>query len=120
VTANVHISVVTKGLESTEIDVIDNKQATYEGTIIMPDKFKDLLGDENARVSVSFNERMGGSHGFSSVGVTATVTINCDQSEGVISEAQEVAFRTAVDFADAHLGGAMELLEAHLSDYYRG
>lgn len=63
--------------------------------LFMPDKFSALLtGNKTARVRREISETIGGP-GFSSVKVSTSIEVLCDQSETRIKEAAEVCLAEA-------------------------
>ncbi len=117
--ASIHVEVTVLDPSEQLIAEHDNEIVSYERTaVIQKDKYKKILGDSNARVSVSFSERMGGAYGYSSVSTNVTVTINCNQDTNTIRKAQEMAFEEAVGFTEDCFGKAVHMLNAHLNRYY--
>lgn len=102
------------------IDKINDKPASWEETVTIreKDKYKVILGDAGARVSASLGERMGGSRGFSSVSMNATVTLNCNQDSKTIPKAYSMAFAEAKAAIVEFFPEAMELLEEHLDQHH--
>lgn len=94
-------------------------QVTYEVPEHMKDKYKQLLGDMQARVSMSVDEKIGGP-GYSSVGVHAAVTLSCNQDEESIKKASELAFAEAMRLVDEKVVYTYEVLLGHLRSIEQG
>lgn len=66
------------------------------------DKFKVLVGDALSRVSVSVSEKISGPS-YSSMSISVTVTLTCDQSEKILAESRELALGECLGFIDTQL-----------------
>ncbi len=118
--ATIHVEVNVLDDDGQTVSMVGDEYASYEGTVVRNrDEFKKILGDGNARVSVSLSERMGGPYGYSSVSTNVTVTLNCNQDAATIRKAQEMAFGEAAGFTEDCFGKAMDMLRHHLSQHYR-
>jgi hypothetical protein len=111
---NAHLEIVVRDDNGDVIDKVGDEFASWERTIFMKDKFRQLIGDSGARVSISVSERIGGPYGYSSVSVNVTVTLSCDQNVATVREAEQQAFQEAAGFADENIEKAYAMLEAHL------
>lgn len=83
-------------------------------TMVKPDKYKELVGDGNARTSITVAETIDGPRRFTSVRISCTVTLNCNQSADSIEQAKAAAFEECVVFIDEHVYKAYAVLTAHL------
>lgn len=77
------------------------------------DRLKKLLGDCQARTSVSVSEKVSGPD-YSSVSMNVTVTLSCDQSDKALAEAQEIALSECLVFIDAHILDTHGMLMKHV------
>jgi hypothetical protein len=110
--AEVNVETTAQG---SLVNTIDGEDATYTEIENLRDKYKVLLGDGQARVSLGVDERVSGPHGtYSSVSVRVSVTLSCDQSEEGISKASDLAIRKASSLLDQHLPIAVRKLRRHL------
>ncbi len=115
-----HVTVETKDHNGDVVDVIRGQDVSYEQEIVLAkDKYKQLIGDGNARTSIAVATRMGGPYGYSSVSVNCSVTLTCNQDEATIQEAKMAAFQECVEFCDTTMGHCMMLLNAQLAEHYR-
>lgn len=115
-----HVTVTTFDHNGDVVDSIGEHDTTYEETIILAkDKFKQLLGDNNARVSISVSSKMGGPYGYSAVSVNCSVTLSCNQDDETIQKAKMMAFQEDISFLDETMGHCMRLLNAQLAEHYR-
>jgi hypothetical protein len=116
---SIHIAVETKGANGEIINEVGGEPASWDRTIVShKDKFKQLLGDGGARVSMTLNERMGGSHGYSGVSTSVTVTLTCNQSEKTIRQAADLAFEECVAITGDVFPKAKSVLEGLLREHY--
>lgn len=79
----------------------------------MKDKYKQLIGDGNARINTSLSAKIGGAN-FSSISVGASCTLGADQSEGKMALAQKYSHEICQEFVFETL-----LESAHLLDRVR-
>lgn len=115
-----HVVVETLDHRGDVVDSINGVDTSYEQEVALAkDKFKQLIGDANARTSVSVSSKMGGPYGFSSVSVSCSVTLTCNQDDKTIQEAKMAAFQEAVGFIDVTMPHCMALLNAQLEEHYR-
>lgn len=89
----------------------------YESPMGNKEKYKDLLGDGNARVSIGMDERIAGPH-YSSVSIRVNISINCDQTESSIKEASDLLTKEAMAYLEGHYEVAVERLRQHLDHLY--
>lgn len=90
----------------------------YESTM-NKDKFKELLGDGQARVSIGMDERIAGPH-YSSVSIRVNISVNCNQSAETIEAATELLSDEAMAYLEGHYEVAVERLREHLNHLYPG
>lgn len=115
-----HVVVETRDHQGDVVDSINGVDTSYEQEVALAkDKFKQLIGDANARTSVSVSARMGGPYGYSSVSVNCSVTLTCNQDDDTIQEAKMAAFQEAFGFIDVAMPQCMALLNAQLEEHYR-
>jgi hypothetical protein len=88
-------------------------------TMRTSDKYKSLMGDGHARVSVRMDENMGGPYGYSSVKIGINVSLVCDQNEKSIADASQACLTEAMNFIDATMPTAHKMLVEHLELIYR-
>lgn len=83
--------------------------------LYMADAFTDLLtgGNKTARVRREITETIGGPH-YSSIKVSTSIEVTCDQSEKVIRKAAEVALAEASILNENAVFEAYKGLMAHL------
>lgn len=93
---------------------------SYEVTHMrQKDELKALVGDGQARVSVSLSEKMSGPYGYSSINVSVTVTMNCDQSVEYVRKAEEAALQECLGFLDTAVDTGYASLTSHLARYIK-
>ena len=100
-----------------EGNLIADHPFSWEQTMAK-DKYKALLGDGNARVSMSMSEKMGGPYGYSSVSINVSVSVNCNQDENTIAKAQDAAFTEVALGLDTWFEKAHKILNSHLAQFY--
>lgn len=111
-TATVVVAITHRGLP---VNTVGGEASSFERTYYMKDKFKELLGDGSARVSVGVDEKFNGPSGtYSSVSLRVNVTLTCDQAEKVIDKAAEEALNVGLGFLDKHASTATSMLLSHL------
>lgn len=97
---------------------IGDTPVSWERTIVrQKDKFKKILGDAQARCSVTISERIGAAN-YSSVSMSTTVTLSCNQDSKTIQEAEEMALAEALAFTDDNIVTAYRMLEQHQQTLY--
>ena len=75
------------------------------------DHFRELLTGRGPRATVSMS--VGRSLEYGNVKVTANVSLQCDQDEGTIDRAGELAFRKACEFMNDGFSIVEEEIRAH-------
>ena len=117
--ATIHVQVEVVDRDGLVFE-LDGDPASWERTIVRKkDKFKALLGDGKAKVSASLSERIGGSHGYSSVSTNVSVSVQCNQDAKTIHEAGLECFEEAVAITEDIMPKAKKVLEIHLSRLYK-
>lgn len=97
------------------VQSVGGEAASFVRTYYMKDKFKELIGDGNARVSIGADARYNGPPGtYSSVSLRSNVTLTCDQTEKIIDTASEMALNQNLGFLDKHAPTAMAMLKSHI------
>lgn len=107
-------------IEATiETVVVDhNRNAVPEGcmthTIAKKDKYEELLGRGEGRISVTLGETLPGPIGYSSIKVSVTITLTCQQDSETMAKARGLAFEEGIDFLDTYCDKAVQVLGAHI------
>lgn len=97
------------------IRYVGDELATYTETIYMKDKFKELIGDGNARPNISVHEKVNGPSGtYSSISISAGLTLSCDQSSDSIQKGYDLAYDEVVAALDKRLPNSVKMLHRHL------
>lgn len=116
--AKIYIEVLVNN-DGDLVAEVGDKPASWERTIVRhKDEYKKIIGDGNARVSVTLSERIGAEH-YSSCSVSATVTLTCNQDQETIQRAEKMALNEGLAFLDEHVPVAWELLTQHQLLLYR-
>lgn len=111
---------VEQTLYDSDKKLIADHPYSWEQTMTKDsDSYKKLIGDGNAKVAISINERIGGPYGYSSVGVNILVTVTCNQDENTIRAAEKLAFNEVAEAMDSYLPKAHQILCAHLGELYK-
>jgi len=79
------------------IDEVDGAPVSFLGEQQMGDEYKALLGDGDAKVSISVGAKVNGPQNtYSTVNVLATVTLRCGQDKSVVELATDLATTDAI------------------------
>jgi len=84
------------------------------------EKYRSLLGDANSKVNVNLSESLGGPYGYSSVKLSVSVTLTCNQDPDTIQLAKQYCMDECLDFLDGNIGAAYKMLNDHLKRHYDG
>lgn len=115
-----HVSVETRDQRGDVLYAIKGEDATYEQSeILMKDEYKKLIGDANARTSVSVSSKMGGAYGYSAVSINVSVTLTCNQDRKTLKAAKDACLNECVSFIDEAMPHCMAMLDAQLHELYR-
>ena len=82
------------------------------------DKYKAIMGDCSARVTVGLDESIGGPYGYSNAKIRVSVTLSCDQSEESMEKAKRYALDECLTFIEDRIGTSYKQLTDHLERYY--
>lgn len=98
------------------IPEIDGRPASYRRTTVKKyeDDLEKVVGNGQARVSVSLNETVGGPEAYSSVRLGVHVTLTCNQDADTIKVAHDLAFQECVGALDSTIDDAMKMLVTHI------
>lgn len=97
-----------------KIAFVDDVPFNFVETQYMPsnkDKYKTLLGDTNAKVSVGLSVKLSGV-GYSSASISVNVSLSCDQTEDTVARAKGFALDECAAFIEAHAPGVTDMLDA--------
>jgi hypothetical protein len=97
-----------------QIAIIDGEPFSFVETLYMPtnkDKYKTLLGDTNAKVSVGLSVKLSGA-GYSSASISVNVSLSCDQTEDTVTRAKDFALEECAGFISAHGPSITQMLDA--------
>jgi len=101
---NFHLYGVVDCLHHKKPLAYQGRELCFEVNMNSPqkDRLKALVGDGLARVSVSVSEKVSGPD-YSSMSISVTVTMTCDQNEKTVATAREEALGECLTFLDAQL-----------------
>ena len=110
--ATIHVEVDVNN-DGDPLYEVNGKPASWERTIVrQKDEFKKILGDGNARTSITVSERVGAEH-YSSCSISCTVTLTCNQDKATIERAKEMALNEGLAFLDENIPVAWNMLDTH-------
>lgn len=114
---NIEIKILADFKDRDGAPLLDSEGASvsYKRSVVRTkDEIKMLIGDANARVSVSLSETVPGPYGYSNLKVSVTVTLNCDQNQKTIEQAENAALQECIAFLDTSVDTGYALLTSHL------
>jgi hypothetical protein len=112
--ASIHADVLVVDGNGNTIEKVGDELVSWEKTVVRKkDEYKQVLGDGNARVTVSISEKIG-ARSYSNLSVHVSVTLRCNQDAETIRAAEDLAFQEAVAFMDDTVDRAYQLLTVHL------
>jgi len=110
-----HIIQIVEVWDADGVPILDLcfKKYFTEDELYMADAFKPLVGDGKARVRREITETLGGPR-YSSVKVSTSIEITCDQSKDKIEKAAREAYAEAQILNDEALELAWDRLGQHI------
>tara|TARA_Y100000310_G_scaffold283740_1_gene305961 strand:+ start:113 stop:502 length:390 start_codon:yes stop_codon:yes gene_type:complete len=111
------IEVETFDLQGNPIDAGCYKQYDPTGGVEMVkkktgDRYREVLGDGKAWVSVPVVETHGGP-GYSSIKVGVEICLHCAQDSEIVREVADMVIADGMEIVDNHIGNAYSILLNH-------
>lgn len=111
------IEVETLDLKGNPIEAGCYKQFDPTGGMNMVkkntgDRYREVMGDGKAWVSVPVTEKQGGP-GYSSVMVGVEICVHCDQNSETVREVADMLIADGLEIVDSHIGSAYDILLTH-------
>lgn len=118
-TAMIEASVEITDPDGNVIVDVDGQSASRKVQIMREnDRYKRILGDANAKINVNLSESIGGPYGYSSVKISVSVTLSCDQNTDSVQSAQKYCLDECVEFIESNISLAYQMLTDHLKRHY--